>query len=462
MDGIIEKIEKLSMLHDKISPEIIKEKDIKLGLRNPDGSGVVVGITTKGIVIGYEKTQPDDASAKTSIKPVHGKLYYCGYDVEKIIESLECSNRFGFEETCYLLFTGELPEKTDLEEFETELAKRRPLSKSERHIIMQEVQNENQMYALHSVISHMSRCDDNSDAIDISNVTRQCLNLVAKFPTVVANNYNMMRFSKGSDLMYLRPKPELSTSENFLYMLKGEVPDIETARIFDIALILHADHGGGNNSTFAVRVVSSSGANTYMAIASGIASLSGYLHGGANEAVQLMMNDAKKSIKNWESEKQIEAYIAKILKKTAGDGSGKVYGFGHAVYTLSDPRAVILKRLALKLAEKHNAVDEFNLYSKFEDIAARILSEGKVKGISSNVDFYSGFIYKLMGIPRELYTPIFAMSRVVGWCAHRMEQIIQSKIIRPAYITVDMKRKQYEELEKRGNDNSSRPESAVY
>lgn len=446
---IIDKIEKQTLVNDYLTPQIIKEKDVKLGLRNPDGTGVVAGITTKGRVDGYQKILKDPVKKTYEVKPVPGRLFYCGYDVSKIIESMKPDSRFGFEEAAYLLLAGELPRKSDLTHFINELGKRRSLSRMERQIIMGEVQNDNQMYALHSVISHLSRCDEEADSTAIENVCRQSINLIAKFPTIVAANYNVLRYSKGADLKILRPKPELSIAENFLYLLYGVKPDQEEAHIFDVALILHAEHGGGNNSTFTVRSVSSSGANTYMAIAAGIASLSGHLHGGANESVKMMMKDLKKSVKNWDREREIRAYLAKILEKKAGDLKGKIYGFGHAVYTISDPRAIILKEYARKLAEKHDYGEEFRLYELVEKVASSILSDRNRKIMSANVDYYSGFVYEMLGIPRELYTPIFAMARVVGWCAHRIEQIMQGRIIRPAYIQVSAEEKEYVPLKER-------------
>lgn len=443
MKNTLSKIQKLTLQHDMLTPDIIKEKDVKIGLRNADGSGVVVGMTTKGRVVGYKVARKEKGKESGGLVPVEGKLYYCGYDVIKMVEQLEKEKRFGFEETAYLLLTGELPGKSDLNSFAEELARRRALSKAERRIIMEEVQNDNQMYALHSAVSHMSRFDANPDSIDIKDVSRQCINLIAKLPTVVATNYNVVRFSKGADLTILRPRPELSTAENFLYLIKGHKPDDYEARLFDISLVLHAEHGGGNNSTFSVRTVSSSGANTYMAVAAGLASLSGHLHGGANEHVMLMMKDLKKNVKDWESEKQVRAYLQKVFEKKANDRTGKIYGFGHAVYTLSDPRAVILKKHAEKFAAMKGATDEFKLYDLVQRIATELLSERKGAQINANVDFYSGFINKLLGIPRELFTPIFAMARVVGWSAHRLEQIIQGKIMRPTYISSYTEEKEY-------------------
>ncbi len=448
MNDILRKMEKLSLEHDKIPPELIAKKNIKLGLRNADGTGVIAGITKKGRVVGYKKYEKD---GKVIVEPCEGKLYYCGYDVEKIIDDNNMRNTFGYDEVVYLLLTGELPNETDLNSFSDYIAKRRSLSKSERAIIMEEVQNENQMYGLHSVISHLGRCDPNPESIDSKDVSRQCINLIAKFPTIVAFNYSVMKYRKGGDLKIIRPKQELSTAENFLYMIHGKIPDKLEAHIFDTSMILHAEHGGGNNSTFTVRTVSSSGASTYMSIAAGIASLSGHLHGGANESVKKMMKELKKNVKDWGSEKEIENYLKALLDKKAGDRTGVIYGLGHAVYTLSDPRAKILQGYAKEFSKLKgtSASNEYQLYENVGRIASKLLSERKNKPICVNIDFYSGFVYELLGISSELFTPIFAMSRVAGWAAHRLEQIVQGKIMRPAYIADTDEERVYVTIAKR-------------
>jgi len=295
---------------------------------------------------------------------------------------------------------------------------------------MHDSQNDDQMHALHSAVSNLHRFDSNPNSINNKHVTRQCIDLIAKIPTVVAYNYN----SSKRNWNLVEPLDELSTAQNFLYMLDGNIPSVETARIFDTSMMLHAEHGGGNNSTFTVRAVSSSGADTYMAISSGIASLSGHLHGGANKAVIDMIEDMKKNIKDIKDDDEVKNYLKRILDKEAGDGSGKIYGIGHAVYTKSDPRAVILKHEAEELSEKVGREDELGLYNKIERYAPPILKKEKGKIVSPNVDFYSGFVYDMIGIPKELFTPIFAMSRVTGWCSHRLEQIIQGRIMRPGYV----------------------------
>jgi citrate synthase len=448
MEEIIKKIDELTRYHDEVSPELIKAKDIKLGLRNPDGTGVVVGITSKGSVFGFKRIPRQDGQG-TEVQPAPGRLLYCGYDAIGLARKIQAEDRFGFEEVAYLLLTGVLPNATDMENFSKLLAKGRALNKLERSIIMQEAENENQMFALHSVISHLSRCDPNPVSTDIRDVIETCINLIAKFPTVVAYNYNVSRYRQGASLRIIPPDPDLSTAENFLYMLRGNRPHRKEALLFDLSLMLHAEHGGGNNSTFTVRTVSSSGANTYMAICSGIASLSGHLHGGASEAVMKMVKDIEKNVKNWEDRNLVKKYLVKILDGKAHDRAGKIYGLGHAVYTISDPRAEILLEKAKDLAMRKELVQELNLMKLVAEIGSEIISERKGQVVAPNVDFYSGFVYKMLGIPIDLFTPIFAMARVVGWSAHRIEQIIQAKLIRPAYVSSLPKEFKYVPLEKR-------------
>jgi citrate synthase len=306
------------------------------------------------------------------------------------------------------------------------------------------------MFALHSVISHLSRCDPNPVSIDLKDVIMTCINLIAKFPTVVAYNYKVSRYRQGGSLRIIPPDPGLSMAENFLYMLRGTKPHKEEAMLFDLSLMLHAEHGGGNNSTFTVRTVSSSGANTYMSICSGIASLSGHLHGGANEAVMMMMKDIKKHVKNWEDRNQVKKYLIKILDGKAYDGAKKIYGIGHAVYTVSDPRSEILLKKAEELSiDKKDLQRELDLMKLVAEIGSELVFERKGQIVAPNVDFYSGFVYKMLHIPIDLFTPIFAMSRVAGWSAHRIEQIIQAKLIRPAYVSSLPKEFRYVPLEQR-------------
>ena len=428
MENMLEKIERLEREHDKLDPELVARKKVKLGLRHPDGRGVVAGITSKGQVKAYKKTRTRGNVA------IPGKLFYCGYDVEDIVASIEKEGRFGFEETVYLLLTGELPNKEDLDSFTEELGRRRGLTDASKAVIRVNSENDDQMGALHTAVSILHKFDRSPKTTDLKEVTRQCVDIIAKFPTIIAYNYVVL--SKGCNSEFVEPREDLSTAENFLYMLNcGEMPDPDIAKVFDLALILHAEHGGGNNSTFAVRTVSSSLTDTYMAICAGIASLSGYLHGGANEAVMRMMDDIKEQVSDWKDNAAIEAYLRGLLEKKNGDYSGKIYGMGHAVYTISDPREPILREKAREFAKRLGREDEFKLYEKVADIAPKVIKDIKGRDICPNVDFFSGFVYDMMGIKRQLFTPIFALSRVAGWSAHRIEEIIQGRLIRPAYVS---------------------------
>ncbi|MBI4848431.1 MAG: citrate synthase [Nitrospirae bacterium] len=447
MESVLKKVEELALLHDRIDPKIVKERNIKLGLRNEDGSGVFAGITSKGQVIGYEKIISGEGGEK--LNPIPGKLYYCGYDVEDLVRGKECESRFGFEETVYLLLTGQLPSKEDLKSFSKEIGRRRPLPAEAKKIILNRPKHDDQMCSLHTIVSAMHLFDKDPNSIDIRDVTRQCIDLIAKFPTIIAYNYQKKLMKRNDYKKLIEPDPDLSASENFLYMLSGKAPDRFTAELFDTMLIFHAEHGGGNNSTFSTRCVSSSGANTYMAICAGIGSLSGHLHGGANEAVVKMINDIKRNVEDWESDEEVKSYLAKVLEKKAGDKSGKIYGLGHAVYTLSDPRAVFLEARGEELAKLNGKEKEFSLYRKIAKIAPQLVKDKKGKVVCTNVDFYSGFVYQCMGIPKELFTPIFAMARVSGWSAHRIEEIIQGRIIRPSYVSSLKGMKNYTPLAKR-------------
>lgn len=442
MESIFDKITRLEIEHDGLDPELVKRKNVKLGLRNQNGSGVVAGITSKGQVTGYERRSGHNI-------PVPGKLYYCGYDVEDIVENIERQNRPGFEETVYLLLTGELPSADDLKYFSEELASRRSLPEMAKKIIKFNSENDDQMGALHAAVAALHKFDSNPRSTDIQDVTRQCVDLIAKFPTIIAYNYNVLKSNEASPPTLFEPRNELNTARNFLYMLDDKIPEDAISQIFDIALILHAEHGGGNNSTFTVRTVSSSLTDTYMAISAGIASLAGHLHGGANEAVMGMMNDLREKVKDWQDDDEIASYLSGILDKKNHDHSGKIYGMGHAVYTVSDPREIILRQKALKLAEKNGRLEELRLYNKVASLSVKLIRRKKGKKVCPNVDFYSGFIYDMLGIPKELFTPVFAMSRVAGWSAHRIEEIIQGRLIRPSYVTSLGNIKSYIPIEER-------------
>lgn len=429
MKSVLEKIAHLEKEHAKLDPELVARKKVKLGLRNEDGTGVVAGITSKGQVIAYKK---DRYGKKISIP---GKLYYCGYDVEDIVRNIEKEKRYGFEEVIYLLLTSELPKKKDLESFTEELANRRPLSRRAKDIIRFNSENDDQMGALHAAISSLHKFDPNARSTDIRDVTWQCVDIIAKFPVVIAYNYKVMTARLKKIPSFVEPDAKLSTAQNFMYMLTEQVPDDLVAQTLDLSLILHAEHGGGNNSTFTVRTVSSALTDTYMAICAGVASLAGHLHGGANEAVTNMMEGVKQAVKDWKDDDQIRRYLRGLLEKKCGDRSGKIYGMGHAVYKMSDPRVAIMRDKAALFAERKGRTDELELYDRVAEIAVGVIKEKKGNEVCPNVDFYSGFVYDMMGIPIELFTPVFAMSRVAGWSAHRIEEIIQGKLIRPAYAT---------------------------
>lgn len=433
MQSVLRIIQELALEHSKISPDLIREKNIKLGLRNEDGTGVVVGITSKGQVIGYKKEILGDGTEKKV--DLDGELYYCGYNVKDLVRHQQEEGRFGFEETAYLLLTGELPNPKHLDIFTSSLAKVRSLPKEARKIVLSRPPHDDQMGSLHTIVSAMHLFDDNPNSTDIKDLARQCIDLIAKFPTIVAYNYHVSNSHRKGFSELVEPKEDYSHAENFLYMLNGKKPDRLTANLFDMMLVLHAEHGGGNNSTFTVRTVSSAGANSYMAICSGIASLSGHLHGGANEAVEGMMENIKSHVKDWNDDEAVSNYLEQILDKKAYDKTGKIYGIGHAVYTLSDPRAVILEGKAEEIAGKNGLEKEFELYKKVARLSPVLIRNKKRKLASANVDFYSGFVYRSMGIPKELFSPIFAISRVAGWSAHRIEEIIQGKLIRPSYVT---------------------------
>jgi len=444
LENMLEKIERLEREHDRLDPELVARKKVKLGLRHPDGRGVVAGITSKGQVKAYKKTRLEGNV------PIPGKLYYCGYDIEEIVASVEKDGRFGFEETVYLLLTGELPNKEDLDSFKKELGLRSGLTDASKAVIRVISENDDQMGALHTAVSLLHKFDRTSKTTDLKEVTRQCVDIIAKLPTIIAYNFEVL--TKGKEARFIEPREDLSTAENFLYLLsRGETPDPDIAKAFDIALILHAEHGGGNNSTFTVRTVSSSLTDTYMAICAGIASLAGYLHGGANEAVMRMMDGVKEHVRDWKDNSEIEAYLKELIEKKNGDRSGKIYGMGHPVYTVSDPREPILREKARGFASRLGREDEFNLYLKVAEIAVPVIKEAKGRDVCPNVDFYSGFVYDMMGIKRELFTPIFALSRVAGWSAHRIEEIIQGRLIRPAYVSsLGGAKLKYVRLDKRG------------
>jgi citrate synthase len=415
-------------------------------LRNADGTGVLVGLTRIGDVHGYIIDEGEKVA-------VDGKLYYRGIDVEELVAHTETEKRFGFEETVYLLLFGELPTRVQLEEFCGLLGASRALPKNFAEDAIMKAPSRDIMNKLARSVLTLYSYDEAPEDRSPVNLLRQCLELIARFPTIVAYSYMAKKhYYDHESLIIHMPDQNCSTAESLLSLIR---PDQKYTRleaeILDLALILHAEHGGGNNSTFAVHLVSSADTDTFSAISAGIVSLKGYKHGGANVQVMQMMDDIKRNIQNWDNETEVAEYLEKILLGKANDGSGLIYGQGHAVYTVSDPRARLLRDKAAFLAEEKQLMDEFNLYRLIERLTPEVFSKikGSDKKICTNVDFYSGFVYKMLEIPPDLYTTLFAISRVAGWSAHRLEEIIAGgRIIRPAYKCVQ-KRLDYTPMQER-------------
>ena len=373
--------------------------------------------------------------------PCEGELYYRGIKIEELVSGFIKEKRFGFEEAAYLLLLGELPDKDKLENFNSILANYRSLPTSFVRDIIMKAPSFDMMNTLARSVLTLYSYDNNADDTSIENVLRQSLQLIALFPLLSVYGYQAYdHYYNENSLIIHTPRPELSTAENILYMLRSDSKYTELeARILDLALVLQAEHGGGNNSTFTTHVVSSSGTDTYSAIAAALGSLKGPKHGGANIKVAQMFDDMKKTVKNWEDEDEVSSYLRALLHKEVFDRSGLIYGMGHAVYSLSDPRAKIFKQFVEDLSEEKGFTKEYKLYSLVEKLAPKVIAEERktYKGVSANMDFYSGFVYRMLGLPTELFTPLFAMARIVGWSAHRIEELINTdKIIRPAYMNV--------------------------
>lgn len=420
----------------QIDPRLFDEYNVKRGLRNRDHTGVLVGLTNIGDVVGYRYEHEQIVSCE-------GNLFYRGYPLNQLVAGFQNDKRHGFEEICYLLLAGELPKREELRYFSDYLAELRELPENFTHSTILTMVGQDMMNMVARAVLVLYTIDQNPEDRSEENLVRQSLNLLAKFPAIIAYSYNAYRHGYQRKTLSIRhPRRDLDTAENFLYMLKGGRYTRLEADLLDLALVTHAEHGGGNNSTFTLRVTSSSGTDTYAAIAAAIGSLKGPYHGGANLKVMQMMEDMKANVSNWESKDEVARYLLGILKKEVGDGTGKIYGVGHAVYTLSDPRAKILKEKAAELADEKNRTEELRLYNLVEELAPEVFADFKgrqrQKIVCANVDFYSGFVYSCIGIPRELYTPIFAMGRLAGWCAHRLEELNHKsrRIIRPAYKNV--------------------------
>lgn len=422
-------IEKTNTIDSKLYPE----HNVKRGLRNENGTGVLVGITRVGSVIGYRK--------ENDVKiPIDGQLYYRGYNIFDLVKGFQSEKRLGFEETVYLLLFGQCPNIEELSQFTQALEDRRELPKHYMEDVILKIPAPNIMNKLQRTVLTLYSYDDNPDDISVVNVLRQSLDLIAKLPLLAAYSYQAKRHYFNHDSLVIHtPKKEVGTAENFLHLIRPDgIVSKEEVEILDLLLVLQAEHGGGNNSSFATHVVSSTGTDTYSAISTALGSLKGPKHGGANKMVSDMFKDIKEHISLDYSKEGLIEYLRKILRKEVFDKKGLIYGLGHAVYTLSDPRTIILKEKAFQLAKAKGRVKEYKLYTDIEQYGCELLNE-KVKNdnsMAANVDFYAGFVLDMLNIPEDLYTPVFAISRIAGWSAHRLEQILDDKIMRPAYITL--------------------------
>ncbi|MEJ2048964.1 MAG: citrate/2-methylcitrate synthase [Calditrichota bacterium] len=423
----------------EIDRDLYTKFSVKRGLRNEDGSGVLVGLTKISSVIGFKIVDEE-------VIPVDGELYYRGIHINDLVAGVEKEKRYGFIEVIYLLIFGKLPNQQELENLRNYLNAQSNLPPGLNETSILGFPSPSVMNKLQRVVLVLYGVDPNPDDISIPNVVKQCLDLIAKFPTIIAYSYQAMRHKlHGESLFVHPPNPTVCCAENFLYMLRPDRKYTELeADILDLALTLHADHGGGNNSTFTTHVVTSSNTDTYSAISAAVGSLKGPLHGAANSYVMDMMSDIKENVKDWNDDDELSRYLERMLRGEVHDKQGLIYGLGHAVYTKSDPRAIILKNKAKDLAAQKGRSDEHQLYLNVERLSPALFQKIKKsnKVISPNVDFYSGFVYDLLGFPRDIYTPLFAMARVVGWSAHRIEELINGRrIIRPAYKNVSTPQK---------------------
>lgn len=444
--SFLKKLTLVAQNNDPIDSELYQKYDVKRGLRYADGRGVLVGLTRVGDVVGY-----DVADGKKIAVP--GKLIYRGYDIEDIIKDVEEHDQFGYEQTVYLLLFGELPSQDELDEFRSFLGSKRSLPENFTEDMIMKAPSSDIMNKLARGVLASYSYDPNPEDVSIANNLRQCIELIARFSTLAAYAYEAKRHYYDGKSMYIHnPKPELSTAENLLRLIRRDKKYTKLeAEILDLALVLHAEHGGGNNSSLTVHVISSADTDTYSAISAAVGSLKGRRHGGANKQVMEMMDDIKAHVKDWSSEKEVKEYLRKIMRKEAYDKSGLIYGQGHAVYTISDPRTILLRNKAALLAKEKNMMDEFNLYVLIEKLAPVVFAEekGEEKQICTNVDFYSGFVYSMLEIPRDLFTPIFAVSRIAGWSAHRIEEIAAGgRIYRPAFKNI-LEARQFVPIEQR-------------
>jgi citrate synthase len=429
----VEEMEAVCRKNDSISPKLYSDYNVKRGLRDENGNGVLTGLTNISKIKSFEIINGEKY-------PCDGELWYRGYHVRNIIKSLG-ENEFGFEKTAYLLLMGEMPSDAQLEEFKKVISDSRTLPSNFTRDVIMKAPTSDIMNSITKSILTLASYDDKIKDNSISNNLRQCIQLISLFPVLAAYGYHAYNHYENNDSMYIhRPNPEYSTAENLLMMLRPDKKFTQTeAKVLDTALILHMEHGGGNNSTFTTRVVTSSGSDAYSTFAAAMSSLKGPKHGGANIKVMEMMDNIRSNVKDTDDKEEIANYLSKILDKQVFDKKGLIYGMGHAVYSLSDPREKIFKSYVEKLAVEKHCEKDMRLYSNIEEIAPILIAEKRhiFKGVSPNVDFYSGFVYDMLGIPRELYTAIFAIARIVGWSAHRIEEFVcADKIIRPAYMSV--------------------------
>lgn len=428
---------KLAVANNTIEKSLYAKYDVKRGLRDSDGKGVLTGLTEISEVLGHAQL----AGQYSADSEIDGILRYRGYNVEDIINGVPKDSNFAFEEAAYLLLFGQLPTAEEFDGFKRLLAGYQKLPTHFVRDIIMKAPSKDMMNTLARSVLTLYSYDHTPDNLDIDNVLRQCLELIALFPQLSVYGYQTYRYYYDGESFFLHsPKEGYSIAENMLHMLRidSKFTALE-AKVLDLALVLHAEHGGGNNSTFTTHVVSSSGTDTYSAIAAALGSLKGPRHGGANIKVVNMMEDIKSNVSDWEDEEELAAYLNKILNKEAFDNTGLVYGIGHAVYTKSDPRARILKQFVAALSEEKDLKEEYELYARIERLAPPLVAAKRntQKSLCANVDFYSGFAYTMLGLPRELYTPIFAIARIVGWSAHRIEELVNAgKIIRPAYRNI--------------------------
>ncbi|WP_444658115.1 citrate/2-methylcitrate synthase [Caproiciproducens sp. R2] len=425
--------------HSTIKPSLFAQYDVKRGLRDINGKGVLTGLTEISDIISSKEV--DGKSV-----PCEGELYYRGINIQDIVRGFIAENRFGFEETTYLLLFGELPEEGRLQEFKRLLSKYRTLPTNFVRDIIMKAPSFDMMNTLARSVLTLYAYDERPNDTSLPNVLRQCLEMIALFPQLAVYGYQAYAHDMDPNYSFFihAPKQELSVAENILYMLRidNQYTALE-ARILDLALVLHAEHGGGNNSSFTTHVVASSGTDAYSVIAAALSSLKGPKHGGANIKVVMMFEDMKQNIDDWEDEDKVADYLSRLLNKQAFDRAGLIYGMGHAVYSLSDPRANIFKKFVRSLSEEKGLTKEYKLYSLVERLAPEVIGRERktYKGVSANIDFYSGFVYHMLGLPPELFTPVFAMARISGWSAHLLEELINvGKIIRPAYKSISAHR----------------------